>query len=316
MSVAKRLAEDLLSKATSAAPIHRTQLLDANQTRLLSSTLNRPNLYPGVPVMGEGTPKSGTPLPLGYHLIYFTPAIPPSLLGADGTDIAYSPAAPFTRRMWAGGKLIWTKRNPLRIGQEFSERTRLVSAVPKVMRSGEEMIVVGVEKTFENGEGVALVDKRDWVFRPKLLAPPPVQEAPTISAEDADAMLPGLEGGMGKARDFVQTPATLFRFSALTFNAHQIHYSRHWCREVEGHREIVVHGPLNLVNMLDFWRDEQGAGGEAIPSSTTYRATAPFYAGERYRGMLETEGEKSWVKLWGRDGKGSVRVGMMGDIIA
>src|SRR5271168_4480777 len=62
--------------------------------------------------------------------------------------------------------------------------------------------------------------------------------------------------GLGShTRDFTQTPVSLFRFSALTFNGHKIHYSKEWCQQVEGHRDIVVHGPLNLINMLDFWRD-------------------------------------------------------------
>lgn len=91
-------------------------------------------------------------------------------------------------------------------------------------------------------------------------------------------------------RDFTQTPVSLFRFSALTFNAHRIHFDKEWCRQVEGHRDIVVHGPLNLINMVDLWRDVNG--GDVLPKKVTYRATSPLYAGERYRIVMDEPKEK------------------------
>jgi hydroxyacyl-ACP dehydratase HTD2-like protein with hotdog domain len=91
-------------------------------------------------------------------------------------------------------------------------------------------------------------------------------------------------------RDFCQTDTTLFRMSAITFNAHKIHVNKEWCRNVEGHRDLVVHGPLNLINILDLYRDVNERGSsETIPKSITYRATAPLYVGEKYRIILEKE---------------------------
>ena len=255
---------------------------------------------------------NGTPLPPGYHLVYFTPAALPGDLGRDGTDISYSPAEPFTRRMWAGGKISWDKGNPLRIGDEAIETTKLVSAEPKVTRAGEEMIVVGVEKTLENAKGLALVDRRNWVFRQQLSGPPPSLHYAEPTGHD-DALLPQPNASQ-KSRDFLLTAVSLFRFSALTFNAHKIHYSRPWCREVEGHRDVVVHGPLNLINMLDFWRDEQ-ADDFMIPNTIRYRATAPFYAEEKYRALLERGADTTSIKLWGQDGKGDVKMGMLGNVV-
>lgn len=98
--------------------------------------------------------------------MYFTPAFLEGELGADGTDRSYNPESPFTRRMWAGGEVRWPRKdggvlNPLRVGQEVRETTKVLSAEPKVVRkTGEEMVVVGVEKTFENEDGVAVVDRR------------------------------------------------------------------------------------------------------------------------------------------------------------
>ena len=307
----KDVAMKLLSQAHNL-PSTRRQLIDANQLQRLSLTLSRPNLYTDLSVDDECRgPPAGTPLPPGYHLAYFTPALLQRELGQDGADISYNPPAPFTRRMWAGGKLTWNKVNLLRVGDEIVESTRLVSSEPKRTRSGEEMIVAGVEKSFENSNGPVLVDRRDWVFRHPLAS---AQQYPE-PAGDQEHLLPKPDKPSVKSRDFLQTPISLFRFSAVTFNAHMIHYSKSWCRETEGHPELVVHGPLNMINMLDFWRDEKGEAGYSVPNSMQYRATAPFYAGEKYRALYETGNGDTHIRLWASDRNGNVRMGMMGDII-
>ncbi|KAL8734553.1 MAG: hypothetical protein Q9166_001453 [cf. Caloplaca sp. 2 TL-2023] len=304
----RRLADDLLKKAK-IAPTVKKQLLDSHQTQGLSLTLNRPQLYSNGGDVRKETPTNGTPLPPGYHLVYFTPAALLDELGSDGSDIDFSPAEPFTRRMWAGGELKWEKGNPLRIGDEATETTRLLSADAKTGRTGEEMIIIRVEKTFENARGLAVVDKRDWVFRTKLSGPAPLEETREI-----DSQPPSPQDSSQTSRDFLQTAVSLFRFSALTFNGHKIHYSRPWCRDVEGPRDIVVHGPLNMINMLDFWRDVQGSD-HAIPQAIRYRATAPFYAGERYRALFEKGAGTTSIKLWGRSSSGEYKIGMLGDVI-
>lgn len=96
--------------------------------------------------------------------------------------------------------------------------------------------------------------------------------------------------------DHCPTEVTLFRFSALTFNAHKIHYSLPWCREVEGHRSLVVHGPIPLLGMLDLYRDTLAKDDpESVPKSISYRAMAPLYYKEPFRIVLEQqEGEGKW----------------------
>ena len=122
------------------------------------------------------------------------------------------------------------------------------------------------------------VFNRTWVFQKEITEPKP----PPAKPEEK----PFPEGTY--MRDFCQTDTTLFRFSALTFNAHKIHVNRDWCRTMEGHREVVVHGPIGLMNILDLYRDVNGHGSpEAVPKSITYRAQAPLYAGEKYRVILE-----------------------------
>jgi hydroxyacyl-ACP dehydratase HTD2-like protein with hotdog domain len=299
-TTASNACSELLSRFANKPVSTHSQLLDANQLHLLSITLNRtPKSY--------APPKDGTPIPPGHHLVYFTPSIVESELGLDGTDRTVNPLSPFTRRMWAGGELTWSLSpdSILRVGQEVTETTHLVSAEPKKLKSGGEMLVVGVEKTFANEKGVALTDKRSWVFQREINPDDPIKVPP----KPEEKALP-----MGThQRDFCQADTTLFRFSALTFNAHKIHYHQEWCREVEGHRNAVVHGPLNLINMLDFWRHVAKQGDdEAVPKSIAYRAMSPLYVGEAYRILLENEsmdkkGGEWKAEIWDSFGKQSMK---------
>lgn len=101
------------------------------------------------------------------------------------------------------------------------------------------------------------------------------------------------------------SPVALFRFSALTFNAHMIHYNESWTKDVEGHPNVVVHGPLNLINMLDYWRDHHQSGRKL--RGITYRAIAPLYAGTDYviggsvKRSIGADDDSTWVSVT-RDG--------------
>jgi len=275
----------------------RKQVLDANQLHLLNITLNRcPTSF--------DAPSDGTPIPAGHHLVYFTPSIIEDELGKDGTDKTVNPVHPYTRRMWAGGEMNWTQDEVslLRVGQEIQETTKLTSAVPKQLKNGGQMLLVGVEKTFENNKGVALVDKRNWVFQPEL------QDTKVPQLPEAQPLPPAEH-----FRDFKQTPTSLFRFSALTFNAHKIHYLPEWCREVEGHCDAVVHGPLNLINMLDLWRDKTKYGGlEAMPKSISYQARSPLYVKHDYRITLEGADTEWRTSIWDQFGRKSMTGRILG----
>jgi hydroxyacyl-ACP dehydratase HTD2-like protein with hotdog domain len=326
----KIVAEAFLSRFSKGQTFVRKQLLDANQLRLFSLALNRPQLWPNSSVRSSKTleeqePVQGTPLPPAYHLCYFTPAQLPGILGQDGTDASFNPEAPFTRRMWAGGSFHWPGADPsksqqqalLRVGDIVTEVTRVLSCEPKVIgKTGEPMLVVGVEKEFRNSKDeLCVLDRRNWVFREALDPSRPASLVPKpkeLSQQELD------ESVNGKLwRGYNRTEATLFRFSALTFNAHRIHYDKPWATEVEGHRSAVVHGPMNLLAMLDLWRDEASAHGGAgqgalqqdevfyYPLKIEYRATNPVYAGEGYRVVMD-EGaktqEKADIKVVSNDG--------------
>ncbi|KIV78371.1 hypothetical protein PV11_10093 [Exophiala sideris] len=319
----KAIAEAFLSKFSKGQTFVRKQLLDANQLRLFSLTLNRPHLWPSsvssaTEVLEESEPLAGTPLPPYYHLAYFTPAQLPGTLGLDGTDASFNPDEPFTRRMWAGGSSHWPGADPnastqslLRVGDTVTEITKVLSCEPKVIgKTGEDMLVVRVEKEFRDSKDeLCVLDRRNWVFRGSL---DPSKPAPIVpkQAEKSQAELD--EAARGKlVQQFDRNEATLFRFSALTFNAHRIHYDKPWATEVEGHRNVVVHGPMNLIAMLDFWRDNvKQAGtltddGVFYPKDIEYRATSPVYAREPYRVMMDQDAvnqPKAEIKVVSNDG--------------
>lgn len=292
----KAIAENFLSKFASGQTFVRKQLLDANQIRLFSLTLDRPQLWAGSSSesLEDAEPKQGTPLPAGYHLAYFTPAQLPGILGRDGTDASFNPEQPFTRRMWAGGSVHWPGaqlKHYLTVGDTATEVTKVLSCEAKtIKKTGESMLVVGVEKEFRDSkDNLCVLDKRNWVFR-KALDPSKPAKIPEKPAELSQTQLDEQAKGM-VVREFNRDTVQLFRMSALTFNAHRIHYDLPWARDVEGHRNAVVHGPLNQISLLDFWRDEmvrQGAvqEGPVYPKELFYRATSPVYAGEGYRILL------------------------------
>lgn len=203
MRLARRGARSLTTAADAAEQMLRNfegrtktyrQTLDGHQLQKLSLTLNRKYLQPGLDV-SSAPPPPGTPLPPGYHLVYFCPAAVEAELGADGTDKTFNAPAPFSRRMWAGGEMTWTRGVPLRVGEEVEERTRLVSATAKKSRDGNEMVLVGVEKEFWGPGGLAVVDRRSWVFRP------PPAEALARAEENTTGLVTGAVGKYSTVED-------------------------------------------------------------------------------------------------------------------
>lgn len=216
----------------------------------------------------------------------------------------------------------------LRVGDIVEEHTRLINAVPKRSgKDGQEMVLVEVEKSYYTPGGqLALVDERSWIFRrgvdadadsdsgvkkKKKLGLPQMREGEDdeiakIKPSTIEDIITttATTTNPNTIRRLSWSPLALFRFSALTFNGHMIHYNTPWARAVEGHRGLVVHGPLNLICMLDYWRDvHSGGGGRGLhqgqqPNNRekeiveiSYRAMSPLYAGDEYE--IRTEGIQS-----------------------
>ncbi|KAK0556196.1 hypothetical protein OC846_001290 [Tilletia horrida] len=227
-------------------------------------------------------PKGETLLP-AEHLIYFTPRLPTSTLASDGSDPSFNPPGGiFTRRMWAGGEMTFVQpfyEQAMQVGNEVRETTWIEDALVKKMRGGkgDEMLVVWLRKEYEVAGQVALLDRRSWVFRKAFEGGP----APTPALPVQTASVVG--GNETHSISLSHPPATLFRFSALTYNAHQIHLDSHWARSVEGHSDVVVHGPLNVLLLCRFWHAlEARKDVQRRISTLTYRAKSPVCAGEAY----------------------------------
>ncbi|KAK2616219.1 hypothetical protein QQS21_000851 [Conoideocrella luteorostrata] len=272
---ASQMLNALQSKTSS-----RNQLLDGNQLQKLALTLNHTTIHNQD--ITSSPPPDGTPIPPGHHLVYFTPLGAESELGPDGSDTKFNAPFPFSRRMWAGGKMTFPKV-ALRIGDQVEERTRLLSAVPKKSKSGQEMVLVEVEKEFSGPRGIGVVDRRSWIFRPEIDSSNDsayTTSAGRLSRRPTTIVDHVKQGNQYPIRELTWSPVGLFRFSALTFNSHKVHYDEGWSQGVEGHPGIVVHGPLNLINILDYWRHVHGRGKRL--EGITYRALSPLYAGDTY----------------------------------
>ncbi|KAM7195941.1 mesaconyl-C4 hydratase [Naviculisporaceae sp. PSN 640] len=272
--------------------IRRSQILDANQLQKLHITLGRPHLIAdgAVQDMTEAPPDQGTVIPPCYHLVYFTPSDLESDLGPDGTDQPFAPGPPFTRRMWAGGRVRWNPDNPLRVGDRVTETTKLLHVFPKTSKhGGNTMLMATVEKVFSTEKGLAVREARTWVF-----LEPPALETPTTSKSkeprqqhlDTNPPVSRSQFERDSSSPFPRqrlqwSEKALFRFSALTFNAHMIHVNPDWCRGVEGLPGLVVHGPLNLINMMDYWRYVHDQNGKLQPLEVSYRAIAPLFVREK-----------------------------------
>lgn len=179
----------------------------------------------------------GDPLPPLFHWMYCREVAPGSRLDSDGHQKRgdFLPALPFSRRMWAGGRLAF--EGSLRIGERIRRRSTIRSITPKTGRSGP-LVLVTVEHRI-SGAGGEVVEDQDLVF---LERPTERLVLPDVS---------GPEDEMAWSEPVTPDVAMLFRFSALTFNAHRIHYDRSYARDVEMYPDLVVHGPLTALLLAD-----------------------------------------------------------------
>ncbi len=221
-------------------------------------------------------PAKGSSLRHYWHSLYFWDAQPLDRLGPDGHNMLgnFIPDFGLAQRMWAGGSLI--PRKPLLAGVPAARRTVIDDITAKEGRSGPLKFVTLRHEILQ--DGLAATEKQRLVYREpqKGSAPEPAPKAPS--------------GGRQLA-EYKFNEVTLFRFSALTFNSHRIHYDADYCRDIAGHRTCVVHGPL-LAMLLASAAVE--AGGEF--SRFACRATATAYCGERIR-LFASETAEGLV-LW------------------
>ena len=209
-------------------------------------------------------PRMGDPLPPLWHWLYFLEAAPASRIGPDGHGERgdFLPPIELPRRMWAGSRFSFDGE-PLRLGDTARRVSTIKSIEPKTGASGS-MVFVTVQHTLSGPQGVALLEEHDIVYRE---AAKPGETAREPRPAPADP---------GTARTIVPDPVLLFRFSALTFNGHRIHYDQPYVTGVEGYPGLIVHGPL--MGLLQIELARRASAGRA-PRSFEFRALSPVFAG-------------------------------------
>ncbi|MBI3148036.1 MAG: MaoC family dehydratase N-terminal domain-containing protein [Betaproteobacteria bacterium] len=225
--------------------------------RLMAATVDRP----GPPLA------AGDALPPLWHWIYFLDARPPGELGRDGHPArgGFLPPVPLPNRMWAGGTVDFDA--PIPLGAAIEKRSTVAAVEHKRGRSGELVFVTVLHEVHAAGRR-ALRETHDIVYKDAApSAPPPPVQATAVGAIGDAA--PAME------RAWTPDATQLFRYSALTFNGHRIHYDADYCRQVEGYADLVVHGPLIATQLAAL--AEQALG--APLARFRYRALRPVLRG-------------------------------------
>ncbi len=216
----------------------------------------------------EPAAKAGDALPPLWQWLYFLEWPAQHELGPDGhlADARFLPPIPDRQRMFAGGRV--SVEEPLRLGEPAERVCSLASVTPKSGRSGE-LLFVTERREFRQAGRTCLVEEQDIVYRSGRSAAaghPTTVDSATLPHSEAPWQL----------RD-QPDERELFRVSALTANAHRIHYDAPYCRDVEGYPGLVVHGPLLALLMLDLVRRN---APERQIGSLSYRLHRPVFAGE------------------------------------
>jgi len=232
----------------------------------------------------------GTPLPPLWHWLHFLPIFKRSDAGYDGHAALgqFLPPVPLPRRMWAGSRFRFLA--PMRIGQTLRKVSTVASVKHKVGRSGD-LVFVTVRHQMFDGDTLGIEEEHDIVYReaPDLDAPSPMpQQAPAISAF---------------SRVIHPDPVLLFRYSALTFNGHRIHYDKPFCTDTEGYEGLVVHGPLLATMLMDLLRSE-------MPNTTVntfeFRALSTVFDTHDFSVHGQPEPNGTTIRLWVRRHDGAL----------
>ncbi|CCX05644.1 hypothetical protein FPQ18DRAFT_336168 [Pyronema domesticum] len=281
---------------------HIPDWLSPQQSHLLSLTLS-PYLKTDIP---RSSPRTSGPIPAGHHLIYFPPQLPESLLLPDGSDLEQSPGEPWTRRMWAGGRLDFDVSNPLLIGDEAVLKER----IEDVKIRGDKLFCSFERAMFRRGAWVQGTQGQESE-KPSLVETRTLVFFPTGPHQQAARQLPVKETAeFGET--FETTEHLLFRFSALTWNAHKIHLDKEFSRDKEGYRGLLCHGPL-AVAMLMGLLERELAGAKRV-KSFEYRCLAPLFVGETYKIAGKWKGDDK-VELWCETPEGGFAVRGMAEVV-
>ncbi len=273
----KTESEDLRSWVGRSETVLDT--IGATPVAALTATLDHP---------ASPTP-TGTPLPPLWHWLYFLPLHRQSDIGADGHARrgGFLPPVPLPRRMWAGSQ--FTFHAPIRVGDAVARTSTIDDVSVKEGRTGQLVFVkVRHEVRCNGASDPALVEFHDIVYReaqkPDDVAPPPQA---------------GEQGAW--RREIVPDDVLLFRYSALTFNGHRIHYDRRYVTQVEGYPGLIVHGPLIATLLMDLLRRQMP---DADVASFRFKAVRPTFDLNAFHVHGQPQADGKTIRLWATDYEG------------
>jgi 3-methylfumaryl-CoA hydratase len=268
----------------------RSERLSPAPATLLNATLDSEE-----PVMREGMA-----VPPLFHWLYFLPVCRQSNLDTDGHPIrgGFLPPIPLPRRMWAAGQIDFSA--PLIFGEVGTRTSEIIDVTLKHGRSGPLVFVKFRHVITTDAGRVALTETQDLVYRdqPKLgKTAQPDRPAPVSASASASATRTATW-----TRQVKPDPVLLFRYSALTFNSHRIHYDRPYAIDAEGYPALVVHGPLMATLMVDHLLREMPA---ARLRRLTFRAERPVFDNAPFVLCIE-KAEATEYRLWSCDAAGAL----------
>lgn len=224
----------------------------------------------------------GDEMPLAAHWCMAQPTVRMAALGKDGHPArgGFLPDVPLPRRMWAGGRL--DIEDTIRVGDQVHRISRIADVTLKEGKSGRLCFVV-VEHRISTQRGLAIKERQDIVYR-DLDVRPARQNPSSASVEPRQPVWRKVVSA---------SPVLLFRYSALTFNGHRIHYDRSYCTDDEGYPGLVVHGPLQATLLLNL-AAETRQGRQ--PRSFEFRGVSPLFDGQDFSVNAAPDGDA--LELW------------------
>lgn len=248
--------------------------------KALAATLDR----------ADPDPRVGQPIPPCWHWLYFLPICRHSELGPDGHPLrgSFLPPIPLPLRMWAGSQVEFLR--PLCAGDAIEKTSRIVDVIPKLGSSGP-LVFVRVQHEISNAAGLAVIDEQEIVFRePAAAGAPERASMPTPEMHDW-------------IREVQPDDVLLFRYSALTFNAHRIHYNHRYVSEVEKYPGLIVQGPLLATLLLDLLRRHMPADEV---TRFTFRAVKPTYEATPVQLCGRRGADGATIHLWAQHTNGAL----------
>jgi len=267
---------------------HLRTWIDRTETLTDTATLVPPAALSATLDRDDPAPKPGDPLPPLWHWLYHLPLARQSQIGPDGHPKrgGFLPPVPLPRRMWAGGRLEFLR--PILLGQTITRTSRIVDVTEKSGRSGSLCFVL-VRHEIAGPDGLALTEEHDIVYRD----PPAPGEAPPRAK-------PALTDAAW-SRTIVPDDVLLFRYSALTFNGHRIHYDRRYVTTEEGYPGLIVHGPLIATLLADLFRRHV----DQPMRSFSFRALSPLFDIAQFT-VNGRPGADGKVALWAANAEGGL----------